>query len=194
MEFLLHPSTTTWRLNFDCRKQVAEGARDGDLLCQAEMFSHLTLFANYEDPKNPRVSRIRAKWLENIKAQIHLEDDFRRILIINALPLLEQKNFVLESKDPRVFRLYPMQQQLLSQMTPDPDSVDYMFYTASIKKDQELMKKASKMGSLEATLYLMRHSKKNFYLKRAREQGWITDEIEIDVNDEEYLDLLFIPK
>ncbi len=69
MDFLLHPSTTTWRLNFDCRKQVAEGARDGDLLCQAEMFSHLTLFANYEDPKNPRVSRIRAKWLENIKAQ-----------------------------------------------------------------------------------------------------------------------------
>lgn len=198
-DFLLHPSLSSWKLNIYCRKAVAEEAHKGDLLCQAEMISHLTIFVNYEDDKHPRATTICKKWIENISDKLHLENFFRQLLIVNALPkkihkkLIETIPFDIDS---RCFRLYPQQKDFLLKI----DSLglysgpDYMYYLASINNDLNMMKKASENGSLEAIVFLFRKTKKNKYLERALKQGWVIEKKDIEMSDEEYLDFLLIPR
>lgn len=198
-DFLLHPSLSSWRLNIDCRKAVAEGAHKGDLLCQAEMISHLTIFVNYENDKNPRSTVICKKWIENVSDKLHLENFFRQLLIVNALPkkvhkkLIEIIPFDIDS---RCFRLYPLQQDFLSKIDLFGlySGPDYMYYLASINNDTKMMKKASENGSLEATVFLFRKTNENKYLERALKQGWVVEKKNIEMTDEEYLDFLSIPR
>lgn len=198
-DFLLHPSLSSWKLNIDCRKTVAEGAHKGDLLCQAEMISHLAIFVNYENDKNPRSTVICKKWIENVSDKLHLENFFRQLLIVNALPkkvhkkLIETIPFDIDS---RCFRLYPLQQDFLSKIDSFGlySGPDYMYYLASINNDTKMMKKASENGSLEATVFLFRKTNKNKYLERALKQGWAVEKKNIEMTDEEYLDFLSIPR
>lgn len=161
MEFLEHPDVRWWTTSDDHWTLVANGARDGCLVCKAELYSHLTIFADYEDEKKPDASLLREKWLDEIKTNIKNVPPFRALLAMLALPRLIRTTFfdtetMARACDSRVFRFCTRIPSILKKLPkPEKECADWLFY-------QREFEKASQLGSLEATLSLARDRTRPF--------------------------------
>lgn len=180
---LEHPDSRWWATNDAFWFEIASAAKNGCIVSKAETYTHLELFAAYEE--KPDASLIRERLLEEIKSIIAQDsaDPFHVLLALLALPRSLRKSLGIgmykyaSRCDPRVFRLASRIPEVLRHLPPQPTSCDWMYYKATVSGLAIDYRRASEAGSLEATLHLARTRrdvklKKRYYLRAIREFGF----------------------
>jgi len=178
---LEHPDVRWWATDDTFWFQIA--SKNGCIVNKANIYTHLELFAAYEE--KPDASLIRERLLEKIKSIIAQDtaDPFHVLLALLELPRALRKTLGIDMYkyaarcDPRVFRLASRIPGVLKRLPPQPTSFDWMYYKATRSGLAVDYRRASEAGSLEATLYLARTRrdvklKSKYYLHAIRELGF----------------------
>ena len=175
---LEHPDVRWWIVEDEFWSEIASAAKHGCIVSKAETYSHLQIFADYESKDKPDASLIRQRLLEEIKAIIARDtaDPFHVILAALALPRktldLDLKKYAARC-DARVFRLarWRAWPEILRDLPAQPDSSDWLYYRATLSDSLADYRKASKAGSLAATLHLARAVSVKYYLRAIHKLG-----------------------
>lgn len=177
---LEHPDVMWWIAEDDYWFKIASDAKNGCIVSKAELYSHLKIFADYEEKAD--ASLIRQRLLDEIREAIAREDvdPFHVILAALALPCSVRKDIDIAKYAPecdsRIFRLARRIPEILRGLPACQTNCDWMYYQATTSKSEADYEKASVAGSLEATLYLARITTpklaRKYYLRVIRDLGF----------------------